>query len=230
MVPKRKKTTTNKASKRARKAKSPTRVPSATPAESEDNGNTSVPDEEGNVEMIDLISDGNSRDGSDSGEGPERDNESDVELGNILFLSITIVWLKLVTERMKKKWRAPIYGFFKPVPEIVYKDDRRCHVFRCLADGCTNVVRRFVDRDSSTSNLIKHSKKCFGDNTVKAAMSAKNAMEVRNKVVGDVMKNGKLTAVFEKKDRQQRHVSYSHRQHSRVETRFVSTHLQRRYD
>jgi hypothetical protein len=62
MEPKRKKTTSNKALKSARKAKSPTQVPLVTPAESEDNGNTFIPNEEGNVEMIDLISDGNSRD------------------------------------------------------------------------------------------------------------------------------------------------------------------------
>jgi hypothetical protein len=57
-----------------------------------------------------------------------------------------------------------------------------------------------VDHDSSTSNLIKHSKKCFRDDTVKAAMSAKNAMDVWNKVAGDVVKNRKLTAIFERKD------------------------------
>jgi hypothetical protein len=129
---------------------------------------------------------------------------------------------------MKKKWRAPIYGFFKAMPEIEYKDERRSHVFHCLADGCDNVVWRFVGRDSSTSNLIKHAKKCFGEDTVKAATSAKNAMEVRDKIVGGMLKNGKLTTVFERKDRQR--VSYSHRQHSKVETKFVATHLQRHCD
>jgi hypothetical protein len=78
MPPKRKNTTSNKSSKRARTAgRSPSRTLSAVPTES---GST-LPDEEG---IIDLISDGN---GSDSG---ERDDDSDMELGNISVLSKTI--------------------------------------------------------------------------------------------------------------------------------------------
>jgi hypothetical protein len=131
---------------------------------------------------------------------------------------------------MKKRWRAPIYGFFKPMPIIEYKEERRVHVFHCLADDCSTVVRRFVDRDSSTSNLIKHAKRCFGEDTVKAAMTAKNATEVRDKIVGGILRNGKLTTMFEKKGQRVQHVNYSHRQHSKVETRFVDAHLERRYD
>jgi hypothetical protein len=100
---------------------------------------------------------------------------------------------------MKKRWRAPIYGFFKPMPIIEYKEERWVHVLHCLADDCSTVVRRFVDRDSSTSNLIKHAKRCFGEDTVKAAMTAKNATEVRDKIVGGILRNGKLTTMFEKK-------------------------------
>jgi hypothetical protein len=119
-------------------------------------------------------------------------------------------------ERMKKKWNAPIYGFFGATPDIEYKDNRRAHLFRCSAKGCSTVVRRFVGRDASTSNLIKHAKKCWGDDTVKAASDAKDAHEVRETVVGSILKDGSITAVFARKTKE---VAYSHRQHTKMETK-----------
>jgi hypothetical protein len=80
-----------------------------------------------------------------------------------------------------------------------------------------------MDVDTPTSNLIKHAKKCFGEDTVKTAMMVKNSGEVREKIVANILRNGTLTTMFEKKDQQ--HVSYSHRQHSKIETQLVATHL-----
>ena len=137
-------------------------------------------------------------------------------------MPVGIQWLNSVTARKQKKWHAPIYGFFKPTPDIEYKDNRRSHVFRCLAKGCSGVVRRFVDNDASTSNLIRHARKCFGEDTVKAAKNAKDAREVRDKIVGSILRDGTITAVFQRKDREK--VSYSHRQHTRTETRLVALH------
>jgi hypothetical protein len=94
MPPKRKSSTSNKPSKRARKeaSRSGSRVSSVTVTES---GSSFVPDEEGNVE------EGNVQDGNveeevieiSDGKVDETDEgggDSDVELGNILFLSIPI--------------------------------------------------------------------------------------------------------------------------------------------
>jgi hypothetical protein len=121
---------------------------------------------------------------------------------------------------MQKKWHTPIYGFFKVSPEIEYKDERRCHVFKCLAKGCNGTVRRFVDRDASTSNLIKHAKRCFGDDTVKAASTAKNSQEVHQKIVASLLRDGSITMLFERKDKTTK--TYSHRQHTKMETRYVN--------
>ena len=91
---KRKSSTSNRPSKRARKeaSRSGSRVSSVTVTES---GSSFVPDEEGNVE------EGNVQDGNveeeviemSDGKVDETDEgggDSDVELGNILFLSIPI--------------------------------------------------------------------------------------------------------------------------------------------
>ena len=117
-----------------------------------------------------------------------------------------------------KKWHTPIYGFLKPTPNIEYKDNRHCHVFRCLAKGCGSVVCHFVDNDL-TSNLIRHAWKCFSEDTINAAKSAKNAQEVCNKIVGSILRDGSITAVFERKDCKV--VTYSHHQHTKMETRYV---------
>jgi hypothetical protein len=61
---------------------------------------------------------------------------------------------------MSKKWTSPVYVFFKPTPEIKYKDGRRCHVFECVTGSCkgknTCYVSRFLDKGdaNSTGNLL----------------------------------------------------------------------------
>lgn len=122
------------------------------------------------------------------------------------------------TERLKKKWESPIYGFFGPEPRIEYKDSRRCHVFMCAAKGCDVGIRRFLDqKDSATSNLRKHARKCWGEETVCLADTAKGPVEVRDKIAGAILKTGSITAAFERKGKEK--VTYAHRQHTKQETK-----------
>ena len=122
------------------------------------------------------------------------------------------------SERLKKKWTSPIYGFFRPEPRIEYKDGRRCHVFLCMAKGCDVGIRRFLDqKDASTSNLRKHAKTCWGEETIKLANTAKAPTEVRDKIAGAILRDGSIMAAFERKGKEK--VTYSHRQHTKQETK-----------
>ena len=120
-------------------------------------------------------------------------------------------------ERMMKDWNAPIYAFFAPLPKVTMKDGRRAHEFACFARGCKAKVHRFLDtKDSrSTSNLHKHAKSCWGNEVVSAADDAKNAEEVRTKIVPNYLQDGSITAAFEKKGKG--NITYSHHQHTRQE-------------
>ena len=114
-------------------------------------------------------------------------------------------------------WNSPIYAFFHPTPTIGYKEARRYHEFRCFASNCNKSVRRFLDKKDagSTSNLHKHAKICWGSDTVKAAMSATNASEARQ--ILSESKDGSIAAAFKIKGKGK--VTYSHRQHTRTETK-----------
>jgi len=59
----------------------------------------------------------------------------------------------------------------------------------------------------------------FLKDTINSAKSAKNAQEVRNKIVGSILRDGSIMAMFERKDCKK--VTYSHRQHMKMETRYV---------
>ena len=73
-------------------------------------------------------------------------------------------------------WNSPIYAFFKAIPMIEYIQGCRLHVFECTATHCKGkgngrLVRRYLDTGDakSTSNLRKHAKICWGEDTVTAA-------------------------------------------------------------
>jgi len=121
-----------------------------------------------------------------------------------------------------KEWTSPVYAFFDPIPQIVNINDRRAHEFKCQAKGCKAKVRRFLDKGDarSTGNMRKHVRSCWGDEVLKAADDAKDANEVRQKIVGSVLRNGSITASFERKGKGK--VTYSHRQHTRAETKYES--------
>ena len=75
----------------------------------------------------------------------------------------------------------------------------------------------FLDtKDShSTLNLCKHAKSCWGNEVVSAADDAKNAEEVRTKIVPNYLQDGSITAAFKKKGKG--NITYSHRQHTHQE-------------
>lgn len=122
---------------------------------------------------------------------------------------------------MSKEWTAGVYGFFKPDPIIEYANGRRAHTFICAATHCrgaTRNVRRFLDTGDakSTSNLRRHAIKCWGEENVDAARG-RPVDEIREATKG-VSPSGSITAAFERKGKGK--VSYSHRQHTRTETRY----------
>ncbi|KAG1836176.1 hypothetical protein DFJ58DRAFT_669914, partial [Suillus subalutaceus] len=113
----------------------------------------------------------------------------------------------------------PAYAFFDPVPKIIEQNGQRAHEFRCLAKGCKTTVKRYLDKGDarSTGNMRKHTCLCWGDDVLQAADQAKDADEVQKKIVGSVLRNGSITASFERKGKGK--VTYSHRQHTRTETK-----------
>lgn len=123
-------------------------------------------------------------------------------------------------ERLRADWTSPVYGFYGEIPEITYEGSRRAHLFKCLAKGCKFKCRRFLDTGdaSSTGNLRRHVKKCWGVEALRQADQAANVDEVREKISGSMLRDGKITYSFERK---QGRVTYSHRTHTAPETRYV---------
>ncbi|KAF8550525.1 hypothetical protein OG21DRAFT_1384020, partial [Imleria badia] len=121
--------------------------------------------------------------------------------------------------RLQKEWISPVYAFFNPTPTIREIDGRHVHEFACSARGCKVNVRRYLDtKDArSTGNMRKHVRLCWGAEILDAADNAKDASEVRTNIVGSVQRTGSIAAAFERKGKGK--ISYSHRQHTRSETR-----------
>jgi hypothetical protein len=82
-------------------------------------------------------------------------------------------------------------------------------------------VRRFLDKGDakSTGNMRKHAKRCWGEDIVKSADKAANANEVRQTTIKGFLDPQSITAAFERKGKGK--VTYSHRQHSKTEARYV---------
>ncbi|KAG1840504.1 hypothetical protein DFJ58DRAFT_845357 [Suillus subalutaceus] len=122
-------------------------------------------------------------------------------------------------ERLKKEWNSPIYAFYHPVPDIGYHEGRRYHEFKCAATSCKKGVRHYLNKKDakSTSNMRKHAKLCWGKETVNMADETKNANEAHTIISG--AKNGSIMASFERKEKGK--VIYSHRQHTRTETKLM---------
>jgi hypothetical protein len=119
-----------------------------------------------------------------------------------------------------KDWVSPVYAFFNPEPQIVVIGGRRAHEFKCIAKGCKGTTRRFLDKKDarSTGNMRKHVKACWGEDALAAADDAKDANEARTKIVSGILRNGTITASFERKGKGK--MTYSHRQHTCAETRY----------
>ncbi|KAF8162011.1 hypothetical protein BJ912DRAFT_823218, partial [Pholiota molesta] len=121
-------------------------------------------------------------------------------------------------EKMLKTWTSPVYSFFEPLPTIDYVNGRRCHTFKCAAKGCKFTARRYLDTGdrSSTGNLGRHAKACWGEDAWKAASACRDAADARVSVIKPLAMNGSLTAVFERKGKGK--VTYSHVPHTREQT------------
>ncbi|KAI0757810.1 hypothetical protein C8Q80DRAFT_1061563, partial [Daedaleopsis nitida] len=119
---------------------------------------------------------------------------------------------------MMEKWDSPIYAFYHSRPRIEYVKGRRVHTFKCAARGCKVQLRRYLDsRDrSSTGNLRRHARSCWGNDAVNAACEAVDLKEARQKVVEGILHDGSITASFERKKGA---VTFSHRPHTRAEMR-----------
>ncbi|KAM6502846.1 hypothetical protein JOM56_002823, partial [Amanita muscaria] len=120
-------------------------------------------------------------------------------------------------ERLMKDWNSPVYAFFSR-PAIEYVDSRRSHVFKCLARGCNKTIRRYLDKGDakSTSNMWKHARTCYGEDVVNEITNAKD-MKTARKAVKNYVANRTITAAFERKGKGK--VTYSHRQHTKSETK-----------
>ncbi|KAG1797936.1 hypothetical protein EV424DRAFT_1265608, partial [Suillus variegatus] len=120
--------------------------------------------------------------------------------------------------QLKKEWNSPIYAFYHPVPDIGYHEGRRYHEFKCAATRCKKGVHRFLDKKDakSTSNMRKHAKICWGEETVKLADETKNSQEAHTIISG--AKDSSITASFERTGKGK--VTYLHRQHTRTETKY----------
>ena len=124
-----------------------------------------------------------------------------------------------------RHWNTPIYAFFKPTPAIDHIDGRRVHIFSCSAKVCQGKgrhgrqVRRFLNTAdvTSTSNLRRHAKTCWGDETVAAAVRVKDVYSAHAVIAKSLKRDGSITAAFERvaKDK----VTFSHRPHTRTEMR-----------
>jgi hypothetical protein len=121
------------------------------------------------------------------------------------------------------EWTSPIYVFFHATPRIEYFNSRRAHVFECAAGRCKarngKDVRRFLDKGDrkSTSNLRKHAKICWGEDTVEAADRTRDidgAREILNKTE---LRDGSIKMEFDRIGKGK--VKFSTRQHTSKETR-----------
>ncbi|KAJ7366043.1 hypothetical protein DFH08DRAFT_617433, partial [Mycena albidolilacea] len=109
-------------------------------------------------------------------------------------------------------WTSPIYSFFDDnVETVTDRDGCKYQAFKCKAPrGCkgkSGVYDPHTDR-SSTSNLKKHAKQCWGSDVVDARIKG---------VAADASRDGSIFAAFARSG--QRPVNASHRTHTRPEFR-----------
>jgi hypothetical protein len=146
-----------------------------------------------------------------------------------LLLLLRITHCNFFLVRLIKDWTSPIYAFFFSVPDITYNaEGRRAHEFRCAAKVCKckgvngRMVRRYLDTTDrkSTSNLKRHATVCWGAETVDGALEAKVDISSARTTL-DNLKDSSITAAFKRTGKGK--VSYSHRQHTKAETRYKTS-------
>lgn len=126
---------------------------------------------------------------------------------------------------MMKAWTSPIYAFYEPIPSIEYIDSCRCHVFKCAGRGCKFTSRRYLDTKdkSSTGNLVRHVKVCWGKECWVAANACHTAEEARESVTKPYNISGSITASFSRTGKGK--VTYSHRCHTKAKTKYVTCYI-----
>ena len=71
-------------------------------------------------------------------------------------------------------------------------------------------------------NMRKHVRTCWGGPALAAANSAKEAADVRIKIVGGILRDGSITTAFERKGEGKQ--TFSHRQHTKAEIKAEIVH------
>ncbi|KAI6107638.1 hypothetical protein EDD16DRAFT_1488628 [Pisolithus croceorrhizus] len=122
------------------------------------------------------------------------------------------------SEQLKQEWSSPIYAFFAQEPTIEYVEGQHMHVFWCMAKGCKKGVQWFLDKSDAqlTGNMHKHVRGCWGEDIFHQATQTKNAT-VAHEAVQNYVKNGSIKVTLDCKGK----VGYSHRQHTKIETRYL---------
>ena len=132
-----------------------------------------------------------------TGDVEEPKESLDVELGvyllQMLVLHCYLWWNRTHDEALD----CPIYAFFSPLPSIQYVDGRHCHIFSCLGRHCKQTVRWYLNTGDkgSTSNLHKHVKSCWGEDTLMAVSDAAN-LDIAHDAVKKWTINSTITAAF----------------------------------
>jgi len=92
-----------------------------------------------------------------------------------------------------------------------------------MGRGNGRYVRRYLDTTDarSTSNLRKHAKICWTDEVVAHADATKDVKSAREALAGLKNVDSSITAAFERVAKSK--VTYSHRQHTKTEARYVIT-------
>jgi hypothetical protein len=98
-------------------------------------------------------------------------------------------------------------------------------MFECIAKPCKGkgrnpqYVNRFLNKKDakSTGNLRKHTRLCWGDKTVWAGDNTKDIVAAQEAVQKNPLKDGSLTAVFERLGKGK--TIYSHRQHMKAKSK-----------
>jgi hypothetical protein len=133
--------------------------------------------------------------------------------------------IDLLLARLQKDWRSKVYAFYQSQVKIAYVDGWKCHEFTCNAKNCKTkgsnprIVRRYLDSTkdrASTKTLCAHAIKCWSQEIVEKSEDAKNIMSAREALKGAELRDGSITAVFERSGKGK--VTYSHKTHTATES------------
>lgn len=104
----------------------------------------------------------------------------------------TRIQLAWVQHRMNaKKWKSE-------VSDITYTNCHWVHEFHCMNKGCKYKCQHFLNMDlTSTGNMIKHVKSCWGEGPWTAASGYGNIPEAHKHVIKPFLQQGTITAMFQ---------------------------------